>query len=646
MKRIPILVILLWLFSVIQIPGQENKSVNIQKIAETVLNKGLAEIDLGLYPGTLLMHGMSELALLHSGDKMLERTIDLFLKYKTKEIDGRGSFISYQAGGSGAAYLVWQKVADKLSGQVKDAAIQMHENQKRSSEGILIPHWATEGRDQVFIDVAFAVTPYLLYAGLAFDNQEYIDLAVFETLELFKILEDKETGLVHQARGFRAYGELSEDNWSRGNGWGAFALAILVRDLPKDHPKRNKVENLAEKFFKAIIEYQNEDGLWHQEMTAPQSYIETSGSGLMLYGLGIMLEKGLIDQQYRENFVKGLEGYISYIGEDGSVSHTCSGCLSPGPGRRGNEEDYINQPWIYNDHHAFGPAVLAFTQAKKMGIDKIKGAMGKYTIFGSPETPKTYLKNIEGRSITWENDRIAYRLFGPDVSNKVGSGIDVWVKSVDYPIVEKWYKLNAEGKDYHTDRGEGYDFYDMGKNRGCGGLAIWYNNKPFISSTYSNHKVIKHQDDAITFEVQYDPWEINGYEVSEEKRIEMVKGTHLFKVTSTIYSDQQEELEVAIGITTFGNPQLGKYVNKAFLSNWEKIEGAHGYLGSAVIVDPEDFIKIVADENNQYVLIKVKPNEPFIYYAGAGWSESKYFDKKEDWLNYLSKESGEASFIQ
>ncbi|MGK7397246.1 MAG: DUF4861 family protein [Candidatus Cyclobacteriaceae bacterium M3_2C_046] len=626
------------------INGQKKEQLETSKIAEKVLNKGLAEIDLGLYPGTLLMHGISEYALRQSDERMLKRTIDLFLKYKTGEIEGRGSFISYQAGGSGAAYLVYKDVAPELTVQVKDAAQRMYEEQKRSSEGILIPHWSKEGMDRIFIDVAFAVTPYLLYSGLAFNNQQYVDLAVFETLELFKILRDEKTGLVKQARGFSGYGEFSEDNWSRGNGWGAFALAILARDLPEDHPDKKDVDALAKSFFTAIINYQDQEGLWHQEMTAPQSYIETSGSGLLLYGLGIMLEKGLINQRYRKNFEKGIEEYISYIGKDGSISHTCSGCLSPGPGKRGNKEDYINHPWIYNDHHAFGPAVLSFTQANKIGIDEIEGKMGEYTITGSPFTPKSYLKNIEGRSITWENDRIAYRLFGPDVRNEVGSGIDIWVKSVDYPIVDKWYKLNVEGKNYHTDRGEGYDFYDMGKYRGCGGLAIWHENKPYVSETYSNFKIIKNQDDAVVFDVQYEPWKVNGFEVSEKKQIEMVKGTNLFKVTSTLYSDHQEDLKVAIGLTTFGNPKLDKNENKAFLSNWEQIEEGNGHLGSAVIVDPGNVIKFVADANNHYVLIKVKPNQPFTYYAGAGWSKSKYFDKKEDWSNYIYKEASKANF--
>jgi rhamnogalacturonyl hydrolase YesR len=345
-------------------PGQSTLQV-----AEKVCTKGLGIADFGTYPGMLLLHGMGEMALVHPQRKeeLLGRTIELFKKYRSKEIKGRGSFICYEAGGTGAAMLYSMKLADVLAEQVDDCAQRMVQKQKRSTEGLLIPHWATE--NQVFIDMAFPVTPYLLYTGLAFDRPEHVDLAVSETLELFKILADNKTGLVHQGRGFSAADAISEDNWSRGNGWGAFALSILVRDLPAQHPKRAEVVRLAKAFYAAVIKHQNQEGLWHQEMTDQTSYVETSGSGLLLYGLGIMIEKGLLDVQYKQNIELGLRGYLAYIDADGSVSHTCTAGLCPG---KGSKEDYKNHNWALNDPHAFGPVVLAFTQGFRLGITRVE----------------------------------------------------------------------------------------------------------------------------------------------------------------------------------------------------------------------------------------------------------------------------------
>lgn len=344
------------------------KAVSTLFVSELVLHKGLSHIDPGRYTGSLLMHSMSELALIHPDkDKIMAHTLELFRQYANKEIKVKGNYISYEVGGSGAAMLYYLNESDILKTQVADGARRMKEEQKRSVEGLHIPPHLNE--NQVFIDMAFAVTPFYLYSGLAFKRQDYIDLAVYETLELFRILEDKNTGLLHQGRGFNGTDQISEDNWSRGNGWGSFALSILVRDLPADHPKRSEVESLSKKYFAAVIRHQDKNGLWHQEMTDNTSYVETSGSGLMLFALGVMLENKLLKERYKKNIIKGLHTYLSYIGYDGSVSNTCIGCLCPGDGTK---EDYKTREWKLNDPHAFGPAVLAFTQAYKIGVKYLK----------------------------------------------------------------------------------------------------------------------------------------------------------------------------------------------------------------------------------------------------------------------------------
>lgn len=359
-------------------------AVDTRAFAESVLAKGLAEIDLGLYPGSLLLQAMSELAMVVPDKELLERTIGLYRKFAAREIKGRGSFISYEAGGSGAAYLRYLGVADSLAAQVTEAAQRMVATQKRSSEGLLVPGWAAPGKDQVFIDIAFAVTPYLLYAGLAEQRSDYVDLAVFETLELGRILRDARTGLMHQGRGFQGPGVISEDNWSRGNGWCAVGLAALVRDLPAAHPRRAEVNALAKEFFLAVLRHQNKEGLWHQEMTDPTSYPETSGSGLLLYGLGVVIEKGLLDRNHEANLSKGLGGLTAYVAADGSVSHTCIGCLCPG---KGTKEDYKSRAWAFNDPHAFGAVVLAFAQATRMGISRVTPALQPGCFATREDTP-------------------------------------------------------------------------------------------------------------------------------------------------------------------------------------------------------------------------------------------------------------------
>lgn len=615
--------------------------IQTRELAERVLTKGLAEIDLGLYPGTLLMQAMCELALLEPASLLRGRAVDFFKKYLTKEIKGRGSFISYEVGGSGAALLRWRGGAPELERAVADSAKRMMEKQKRSSEGLLVPPWAVAEKDQVFIDVAFAVTPFMLYAGLAEKNDRYIDLAVFETLELFRILRDAKTGLLHQGRGFQGLGVISEDNWSRGNGWGAVGLAALVRDLPADHPKRKVVEAVAKDFFAAVLRHQNKAGLWHQEMTDPTSYTETSGSGLLLYGLGVMLERGLIDRKHEADFTRGLAALPAYIAADGSVSHACIGCLCPG---QGTKDDYKSRVWAHNDPHAFGPVVLAYEQAVKMGIRSVTPTV-KPGVFAaaedSPGKPRTYvLRNPTGaQNINWENDRMAFRVYGPTVRHRVGSGIDVWPKSVDYPVIDKWYRLSAAGFEYHVERGEGADFYHVGRERGCGGSAVWRNGRPFPSETYATHQIVANAPDHIEFTLEFEPWDADGLRVSETKTIRMVPGTNFFQVTHTLKSAGDANLTLALGLTTFGRASLQQSREHGTMSIWEQADPAHAALGTAIIADPRQVTGFGEAGKDRYLLLTVKSGEPFTYYLGAAWAGHSRFKALGSWEALLKQEA-------
>jgi rhamnogalacturonyl hydrolase YesR len=615
------------------------KPVSTISIAEIAIERGLKEVDLGIYGGTLFMQGMSELAVYQKSPKNLLRTIEIFEKFKSKEIKGRGSFISYEAGGSGVAYLNYLKKSPTLSAHVVEFADKMFKNQKRTSDGLLTAPWLKDSLDQFMIDCAFAVTPYMLYAGLSMNKPEYVDLAVFETLEMFKILKDP-NGLIHQGRGFNGLGSISEDNWSRGNGWGAYALAYLVRDLPDNHPRKKEVNELAKKFFVAILKYQNQEGLWNQEMTEHTSFVETSGSGLMLFGLGICIEKGILDKSYLPQFIKGLRGYTSYITPEGSISNVTIGCLCPG---KGTKKDYIKHAWKLNDIHAFGPVVLAFTQASRMGIKQITPAksMGCYvTDFGKPMKPQAFVRYMPeaNENICWENDRVAFRLYGPPVKHRVSSGIDVWTKSVDYPIISKWYSQEKQGISYHDDHGEGNDFYHVAYGRGLGGTAVWNKGKPYISSPYATHKVLKNTEDEVVFELTFDPWDAGGFFVQEKKVISLQMGSSFSKVVSTFTTDSKEPITIGVGISYVNAPEVFTDIKKGILSLWESYLPTNGELGTTVIINPSDFNSFADSEKEKYILLKSTSGKPITYYVGYGWSKAPLFKSKLDWEKYINSE--------
>jgi hypothetical protein len=121
-------------------------------------------------------------------------------------------------------------------------------------------------------------------------------------------------------------------------------------------------------------------------------------------------------------------------------------------------------------------------------------------------------------------------------------------------------------------------------------------------------------------------------------------GTNLFKVTSIIKSEQNIELTVAIGLSTFGKATVSRNEKNGSLSLWEKMDSTNGSMGTAVVINKKDFAGFSNYNGDEFILIKIKTNIPFIYYAGAGWEKSKYFQSSNDWENYILLESKNAKF--
>lgn len=592
-------------------------NVSTQHIAELAFKKGIQKSDIKGYEGSLLLQGMCELSLASKSDSLYAEAVEILRQFGTGEIKGGGSFISYEAGGSGAAFMAYHG-ENSLRPQVLRAAARMMKEQNRSGEGLMVPSWVSKENDQVFIDMAFAVTPFMLYAGLIDHNESYIDMAVKETVDLFHILYDSKTGLIHQGRGFNGKGSVSQDCWSRGNGWGTLALGSLAVDLPRNHLRRKEVESLIKQFYACVLKYQDSNGMWHQEMTDFNSYPESSGTGLLLYGMGKAIEAKILGKEYVKAFYKGLEGLAGYVSSEGSVGNACWSCLCP---NKGTKEDYRKHPTYLNDAHAFGPVVLAFSQALRLGIREVK----LQHQLGSSITqrlPRTYVRFVPERSndIAWENDRIAFRVYSRLVKDKVGSGVDLWTKSVAYSVIDGWYALNDQGKDYHSDRGEGYDFYAVGKDRGCGGTAIWKDGKMYVSEPYANYRIIQNNEDHIAFRLDYQPYKAGTQTIYESKVISMVNGMPFYRVSQTIETSDGKDVLLAVGLTDFGKAIVEKKQSLGLLSLIETVSDKDGQIGTCVVADPAKTDGYQKVENEEYLILRVKNREPIVYYVGAGWS--------------------------
>ncbi|MCP4726728.1 MAG: DUF4861 domain-containing protein [bacterium] len=238
----------------------------------------------------------------------------------------------------------------------------------------------------------------------------------------------------------------------------------------------------------------------------------------------------------------------------------------------------------------------------------------------------------------WENDRIAFRMYGPALqeSGEISSGVDIWAKSVRYPILEKWYELD----NYHSDHGEGLDFYKVGPSRGCGGIGIWKDGKIYASENYTSWKIISNGPIRTIFELTYKPWETGGQRIEEVKRISLDKGSNLSRFESRFkVLEGQEDFSVAIGIVKRGNAGEAIYNTEAgWMGYWQPEERNKGILGCGVVMSPEMDKAAFQDIDDHCIfIIKGLEDKPFVYFAGAGWTKSGDFLNRDEWNNYLEK---------
>jgi pectinesterase len=263
-----------------------------------------------------------------------------------------------------------------------------------------------------------------------------------------------------------------------------------------------------------------------------------------------------------------------------------------------------------------------------------------------PDKVRVYASHQDPRDdVAWENDRIAFRIYGQGlwkVDSLLSSGVDVWVKRVRTPIVEKWY---AKGHDeYHRDTGEGADFFDVGQTLGAGGTAIWRDGKMYRAWNFKSWKIIANGPIRAIFELQYQPWDAgSGPRVTETKRIALDAGQNLNHVTSIFRSESPvNDLPWVTGLVK--RPSVVGSESKArpwaWLSMWGPVvpkDGGHGDLGTAVLI-PRDAVSEWRENDDHYFLVShTKPGEPVNYWIGAGWTDSGDFRDVREWWNYLDQ---------
>lgn len=260
-------------------------------------------------------------------------------------------------------------------------------------------------------------------------------------------------------------------------------------------------------------------------------------------------------------------------------------------------------------------------------------------LFIVPGKPTAVVKKTYGRYVperfddfAWENDKVAFRMYGKalEVRKDNAFGTDVWVKRPNKLVINDWYKTG----DYHTDHGDGMDYYSVGFTLGAGDIAPLVKDSIVFSKNYHHWKVLDNGPLRTTFELGYDAWDVAGKSVKVTKTISLDAGSHMNRIEA-LYTYVGDILPVAIGIVKRQEPgTILMDELKGIVAYWEPQHGADGTTGVATIVTGGS-TKMGTNKAHLLTYTSAKNNEAVVYYNGSAWSKGNEITDAKAWFNYL-----------
>ena len=283
--------------------------------------------------------------------------------------------------------------------------------------------------------------------------------------------------------------------------------------------------------------------------------------------------------------------------------------------------------------------------------------------------PQDYELTCNGRiypnrwdDLVWENDRCAWRFYGPKAHEHMKNpayGFDTFVKNTPHPIQDQLYhnelssygvneQLKKAGRGgewndvhraytYHRNHGAGMDAYTVGATLGAGAPALlkmdngqWAMNYPLY---YEKAEILDNGPLRFTVRLQM-------ANQGPSLLISQDCGSHFARVEAT-YADVTKPTPICAGIVVHESNPKGYVLNQkeGFITYAEALDhpdvmnGEH-YIGIFMPQMKNEKLKIKNEV--KFLPLKEKraggighailqttytPGQPFVYYTGSAWSQ-------------------------
>jgi len=299
----------------------------------------------------------------------------------------------------------------------------------------------------------------------------------------------------------------------------------------------------------------------------------------------------------------------------------------------------------------------------RLGIEQEDGTYKEVDNYSAIPYTDPFKIIAQGESVSWENDKIAFRNYFDCRNVK-----DLFGKLKPEMIIDKIH--TSEIPDYHILNDWGMDVLHCGNSLGSGGIALLKNDSLYrLGSTdvYEYHKITEGPVRSV-FKLVYKGWHVDGDNLEAVERISIYPGKYWFQSDVTV-KGLPEGAQIVTGIVT----SMLKREPFSFESNDFQCIGTHDTqslnndeLGMAVLVSKEEAGKIgrTSDINffdlgyqtvvekgfsniisqTYYIGQKAINDNPARHYFAAVWGlEKNQWKTEEGFKTYLEDESQKLS---
>jgi rhamnogalacturonyl hydrolase YesR len=201
----------------------------------------------------------------------------------------------------------WKEASDKLYFYLKYRA-------PKTKDGILF-HFNI--KNQVWVDAYYMAPPFFCFYGDAAEAIKQIEgfrkYLYDEKEHLLSHIWDDDLGRLERP-----------DFWGVGNGW---ALAGLIRVLTMLDDSRKEDKKYILEYLKDILDgclkYQREDGLFHDVLNNPTSFVDTNVSQMVAYTIYRGVKAGYFNKSYLKKADMARAAAYAKVDDMGFVRDVC-----------------------------------------------------------------------------------------------------------------------------------------------------------------------------------------------------------------------------------------------------------------------------------------------------------------------------------